>query len=258
MWGRALWIRRYVPPKASRGAILGSSIFAVRWVGRRRESRRSLVVLVSFQNKLVALQLTYRRRSEPIRLPCFLPLFHHNLEFSVVGTLTASVSAVVLFCCTHRMLDNCSVVGVSMVGRRRSERNRYPRCSTRFSASGEFSGGAPHSFLAEGKTAADGGIDWDGIDWDALGIVSRAVAAFRCFRFCGLCFVPSSVRVLFAVDFFPSAFWCRRSVSAPDLSASPLGAAPTSLPRHHSTRRSTNRFDSPGPMIKTNKNCSKN
>ena len=36
MWGETLWTRRYVPPKASRGAILGSS--SRRWwvVGRRR------------------------------------------------------------------------------------------------------------------------------------------------------------------------------------------------------------------------------
>ena len=63
----------------------------------------------------------------------------------MVGTLTASVAAVVLFRCAHWMLDNCSVVGMLMAGRRRPGWNRYRRrCRVFFSERTNFQGASPH------------------------------------------------------------------------------------------------------------------
>ena len=218
-----------MPPKASRGAILGSSIFAVRWVGRRRRVGRSSCLYPSKINWSHFNSLTDDGQS-PFVCLAFAPLSSH-LEFSVVGTLTASVSAVVLFCCTHRMLDNCSVVGVSMVGRRRSEWNRYPRCSTRFSASGEFSGGAP-PFISGRRE--DGGGRWHRLGWHRLGCSWHSQSSrcrFSLYSFLRALFVPSA-RGTSTSRFFSVGF-CRRSVSAPDPSAFLSAAAPTSLPRQH-------------------------
>ena len=110
-----------------------------------------------------------------------------------------------------------------------------PLFDASFSERTIFQGAYP-PYLAEDKTAADGGIDWY-----ALGIVSRAVAAGRCILFCGLWLVrvgPGTIRSRFS----PSALGVGSGPVDYFSSRRPRPPCPDTTPQH----RSTNRFDSPG------------
>ena len=157
----------------------------------------------------------------------------------MVGTLTASVAAAVLFFCAYWMLYNCSVVGMLMTGRRRSERNRYHRrCRVFFQRADDFSGGffSVPPYLAEEKTGRT-------VASTGMFLVRRQEYSVGPLPLFGVFFSAGFVRFVVGPGairsrFSPSAFVgvrCRLRSCRLLLSTAPTCSAPPDLPTQHNT-----------------------